>query len=377
MNNTVDVSGNSISNWIKVLLLVFLVACYINSQQDINDNATKLRTAVQQTPPNNSQRATFNTTSCVWIHFTNYGRAGNRLWQIQQVDKVLSHCSGVATSLADVNRDPTVAFPSIALATTATKSTNDYTDILEAAARHCREVHYTWGFHNEATRNCSPQPMYELVHSWSTADDAGEGINSVPDLPALLPQTFIEIDAWKYIFDLNTMVMYFRGGDILQINAHSGYSQAPCSLFIESWKFVGPERVMLVYDNLTTIHPCISVVRGHIPSQKLVEAPCQSAGCHMALVGRAPYVVISGVTTFASAATSLFPRQRRVTFEYFCGSDPQNRGNTLAICVKGSNTGLVPWNYTKETEKIMYETKSEIVLGRYDKEKVQAFLKEL
>jgi len=137
--------------------------------------------------------------------------------------------------------------------------------------------------------------------------------------------------------------MYFRGGDILIEDAHAHYSQGPCFLFLESWKAASVPRAMLVYDPNAAINPCVEVVRETIGNASIVATPCDSAECHMMIVGRAKYVVISGETTFATGGFDLFPGRRRIIFRYFCNKQvPHVSQWGLEVCVDGGSEGLVP-----------------------------------
>ncbi|EWM27684.1 hypothetical protein Naga_100104g24 [Nannochloropsis gaditana] len=149
--------------------------------------------------------------------------------------------------------------------------------------------------------------------------------------------------------------MYFRGGDILRENAHELYSQAPCSLLFEAFNFVNATRYMLVFDPKEKFNPCIDVVRSKIPESTSVSTPCHSIGCHMTLLGRASYVVVSGFTTFA----------------------PREYGNaTIKICVAGNTSAFKPWSYTETTKIQMLTTRSEPVLDKYNVTSIRVFINE-
>lgn len=233
----------------------------------------------------------------------------------------------------------------------------------------CREVNYTFTSNYDAERYCyGPPSRYQVQREWWTKDRS-TGL----DHPDLLPHVLVEKRAWEHTFDNSAMLMYFRGGDILQVNAHSGYSQAPCSLFLESWNFIKPQRAMLVYDQRTAINPCVQVMEKHIPAHQRVEPPCDGAGCHMTLIGRAPYVVVSGASTIADNSLKLFPGNKRVVFRYFCHREPHNTDNSMQICVNGSNQGLVPWSYTDATRNQMLNIPSNVVLGGLNARYVKSY----
>jgi hypothetical protein len=84
----------------------------------------------------------------------------------------------------------------------------------------------------------------------------------------------------------------------------------------------------------------------------------------MMIVGMARYIVVSGFSTFATAAFELFPGRRRIMFNYFCNKRvPHESPLGLEICVDGDTKGLVPWNYTIGTRQIMMERPSQVVWG--------------
>jgi hypothetical protein len=295
----------------------------------------------------------------------NFGRSGNHLIELAQVNEALSHCSGVATSSPEVNRDSGVVFPPVLIAARG-EVNSSIESLMESAAMSCREVNYTWGGGKELLQQCSSTPLYN-VHS----DIKAHGSDLVNS--ALL-NVYPDRRSWNTNFE-DMMVMYFRGGDILQETAHGGYSQAPCSLFLEAFNFVNASRLMLVFDRNATLHPCIDVVRSKIPNSTFVSTPCDSIGCHMTLLGRASYLVVSGVTTFARGAQSLFPSRRRVVFEYFCTHKPREDGNsTIKICAAGNTSAFKPWSYTETTKIQMLTTRSELVLGKYNMTSIRDFL---
>jgi hypothetical protein len=291
-----------------------------------------------------------------------YGRSGNRLNQLRKVHEVLAMCSGVATATDEVNNDPTVIFPPMLIAPAVTSSATINHAALETTARICRRVNYLGKGFDDAVRMCRGSGLrYRVQQDWWTKDGR-TGLEQ----PALLPYVMVEKRAWDYIFDSCTMVMYFRGGDILRINPHPKYSQAPCSLFLESWKLIAPKHAMLVYERNDTINPCVEVMEQHIPANQRLQPPCDGAGCHMSLLGRAPYVVVSGTSTFAANSFLLFPEAKRVVFEYFCNTEPHQIGSSLHVCVNGSTHGLIPWNYTDTTRKQMLDIRSSVVLGGFN-----------
>lgn len=325
----------------------------------------------QPSPPRHDEQPIFNTSSCIWINFMPYGRSGNRLIQLHHVNEILARCSGVAVTRAGTNDDTTVFFPPTLIASTFPNHNLVSYKALEAAARMCHEVNYTSAEFKDATNRCGGSgTQYRLQQGWWTKESS-TGLEQL----ALLPQMVVEKRAWEHTFDKSTMLMYFRGGDILHVNPHPKYSQAPCSLFLESWNLIAPERAMLIYDRNDTINPCVRVVERHIPAYRRIQPPCDGAGCHMTLIGRAPYVVVSGVSTFASNSFLLFPEQKRVVFKYFCNEEPRVDGNTLHLCVNGSTQGFIPWNYTDSTRDLMLNISSGVVLGvfnaSYFKEHVQ------
>jgi len=313
----------------------------------------------QPSPPRDDEHPIFNASSCLWINFISYGRSGNRLIQLRNVNEVLARCSGVAVTGEGTNDDPTVFFPPTLIA-----SANDNLvshKALEMAARMCREVNYFSPEYKDASKHCGgSDTQYRLHQEWWT-----KGSSTGLEQPALLPHVVVEKRAWEHTFDNSTMLMFFRGGDILLPDRHSKYHQAPCSLFLESWNLIAPERAMLIYDRNDTINPCVQVVEQHIPASRRIQPPCNGAGCHMTLIGRAPYVVVSGVSSFADYSFLLFPERDKVVFKYFCDKKPRLDGNTLHLCVNGSTQGFVPWNYTDSTRDLMLNTSSRVVLGAF------------
>lgn len=306
-----------------------------------------------------------NTSSCLWIHHTNYGRSGNRIIQIKEIDTILSHCSGVATSSSDTNKDPAVAFSPITLATRGPLAVDS---LLEVAARSCREVTYEWGAVAKLVQGCSATPAYR-IHRQSTGRNDGTGV-----LSDVLFNVFTDMKIWKLYPFADMMVMYFRGGDVLSPDADYRYFQGPCSLFLEAWNYVNASRLMLVFDPEADINPCVDVVRNKVPASTIIPTPCDSVGCHLTLVGLAPYLVISGFTTFANQAIALFPNRRRIIFEYFCSHPPAYDGTSTKVCAKGNTTAFSPWTYTDTTRSQMLSTPSELVLGDFTRASMHEYL---
>jgi len=302
-----------------------------------------------------------NKTTCLWIHFTEYCRSGNRAIRIMQVKEMLARCSGVATSDSQSNNDPLFAFPPVLFATQ--NGPDDPSALLAMAAQECQEVYmgekYIWGGVETIAKNCSSHPIYEITVPVDGIDSAYG-----PSSPALLANTFIDHAFWSHqVMTLDTMAMYFRGGDILRENTNPYYFQGPCSLFTESWNAANVSRATLVYDPTAAIHPCVEVVRRAIGNASIVSTPCDSAGCHMMTIGQARYVVVSGTTTFANAGFQLFPGRRRIIFRYFCKREPHESPVGLEVCVDGESKVFKPWRYTNETRHAMLNLSSQVVLG--------------
>lgn len=321
-----------------IVVIGLLLAIYNHTMSDLfintptvskfDDQQSGFGVTWQVVPPEVAR----NRSSCFWIRFINYGRSGNRIHQLKEVNKVLSHCSGVATSSPDVNMDPGAAFPPITIATRG-ESHFSIDSLLKFAALSCHEVEYAWESGAKLIEHCGSAPVYR-IHP----DITGHALDLTSGTAL---NVFTDIGSWKVNWT-DMMVMYFRGGDILRPDAHSGYSQAPCSLFLNAFKFVNASRLMLVFDPRAALHPCIHVVRSNTSNFTIVPTPCDSVGCHLTLLARAPYLVISGVTTFASEAMSLFPRRKRVIFQYFCAHPPVDHGTTIEICAAGNTTAFRP-----------------------------------
>jgi len=286
--------------------------------------------------------------------------------QVRDVKNILSRCSGVASSDLQSNADPVLAFPPVLFATQG--GFHDPSTLLALAAQECQEVTYQWGG-GELAKNCSSKILYNLS---IPVDRIGSSS------PALLANVFADHTFWKQnVATLDTMAMYFRGGDVLREHAHAGYSQGPCSLFLESWYAAKVSRAVLVYDPNAAIHPCVEVIRGAIGNSSIVPTPCDSVRCHMMTLGRARYVVISGTTTFAQAGFEVFPGRRRIIFRYFCNRRlPHETQMGLEVCVDGGSEGLVPWKYTNETRSIMMKRPSQVVLGHMNASTFQQYLQQ-
>jgi hypothetical protein len=329
-------------------------------------------TSQERVLPRETKRADagLNTATCVWIHFNSFGRSGNKVQQIMDVKEMLARCSGVASSDLQANSDPVLAFPPVLFATQ--EGSRDPSTILTLAAQKCQEVSYKWDYVETLARhkNCPTHPLYKI----SIPVDQ---IYS-PSSPSLLANVFADRAFWKnQITTLDTMVMYFRGGDVLGEKAPHYYFQGPCSLFLESWKAANVSRAVLVYDKSAAINPCVEVVRRTIGNASIVPTPCDSAECHMMLVGRARYVVVSGKTTFTTGGFDLFPGRRRIIFRYFCDKQPPHESPAgLEVCVDGKSEGLVPWSYTNETRKAMMELPSQVVFGNMNVSTFRQYLQE-
>src|SRR6056297_3204009 len=131
-------------------------------------------------------------------------------------------------SLMMVNRDSGVVFPPVLIAARGEVNSR-IESLMESAAMSYREVNYTWGGGKKLLQQCSSTPLYH-VHS----DIKAHG----PDfVNSAFLNVYLDRRSWNRSFQ-DTMVMYFRGGDILRNKTRRGYSQAPCSLFLEAVSFV-------------------------------------------------------------------------------------------------------------------------------------------
>jgi hypothetical protein len=366
-----------------ILLLVVLVYCTASLQiQLVFHTAASSQNARLVTSVDYRYRSTehaelkqllpphiaMNISSCLWIHHIDYGRSGNRLVQIAQVNTVLTHCSGVATSSSDINQDFAVAFPPITLAIRGQPNIDSH---LEFASRKCREVNYTWLVGPTLMKGCSNTPDYQIYPQVTDRGQDRDGLSS-----GMILNVYTDINIWKKHAPTDLMVMYFRGGDILRPNANKGYSQAPCSLFLEAWTLVNSSSVMLVFDPKDDVNPCVDVVRKAIPAAITISTPCDGVGCHLTWIGLASYVVISGFSTFANQAISLFPNRRRVIFRYFCSDPPVISQNSISVCAAGNTTAFSPWTYTETTRSQMISTPSTLVLGNHTKQSLRHYLEE-
>ena len=307
--------------------------------------------------------------TCVWIHLSNYGRSGNRLHQLEEVTEVLSRCSGVATSTSAVNRDSAVGFPPVLF---GTRGSPPPFQMMESAVRVCKEAAYEWGMGKQLAKDCAASPLYDVTHPQLP------GSPSSPSAPALIANVYQERAFWQrdQLAIWDTLVMYFRGGDILRPRAHPGYSQGPCSLFLEAWRVSNVSKAMLVYDPESAVNPCVEVVRETIGTASLVEPPCATVSCHMMLLGQAKYVALSGVSTFATQAFALLPSSPRVLFRYFCQNLPREDEWGLTICVQGETKHFQPWTYTDDTRTKMLEMPSQAVMGQLDSSRLDAYLRQ-
>jgi hypothetical protein len=353
-----------------VILLLVLVVYYTASSQNaqpVISNHVWSTEHADFSQPLPSHTA-MNSSSCLWIHFINYGRSGNRLIQIDEINTVLTHCSGVATSSSDTNHDSAVAFPPITL---AIRGQPNIVSHLEFASRTCREVNYEWQTGQTLMKECSRTPDYQI---YPQVTDRGRNTNNLSS--GMIFNVYNDINIWKTHAPTDLMVMYFRGGDILRPVVNAAYSQAPCSLFLEAWNLVNASNVMLVFDPNDDVNPCVDVVQKTIPAATMIPTPCDGVGCHLTWIGLASYVVISGVTTFANQAISLFPNRRRVIFRYFCSDPPVMSQNSISVCAAGNTTAFSPWTYTEATRSQMISTPSKLVLGSYTKQSLRHYLDE-
>ena len=346
----------------------FYLLCFDESRVKLNKLSPLIFPNVvfeQQDSARETTNADTGFNMSLWVHFNIYGRSGNKVRQIMDVKEILSRCSGVASSELQSNGDPVLAFPPVLFAMQG--SPNDPSRLLSLAAQECEEVSWSWDQVETLAKKCSSHPVYDIS---VPVDQMGSSS------PGLLANVFAEHAFWKHqITTMGTMVMYFRGGDILMKDASPAYSQGPCSLFLESWKAANVSRAVLVYDHNDPINPCVEVVREAIGNTNIVPTPCDSAGCHMMMVGRARYVVVSGFTTFARAGFDLFPGRQRIIFRYFCNKRvPHVSQWGLEICVDGESDGLVPWSYTDETRHTMIKLPSRVVLGDMNASTFQQYL---
>ena len=166
----------------------------------------------QPSPPRDDEQPIFNASSCIWINFMPYGRSGNRLIKLRHVNEVLARCSGVAVTRAGINDDTTVFFPPTLVASGFSNDNLVGYKALEIAARMCREVNYTSAGFKDTSNHCGGSgAQYRLQQGWWTKKSS-TGLEQ----PALLPHVVVEKRAWEHTFDNSTMLMYFRGGDILR-----------------------------------------------------------------------------------------------------------------------------------------------------------------
>lgn len=116
---------------------------------------------------------------------------------------------------------------------------------------------------------------------------SGPWIAVKPSTPALIANVFQERSFGQrdQLAIWDTLVLCFRGGDILSPATHSGYSQGPCSLFFEAWKVLNVSKAMLVYDAESAVNPCVEVVREKIGNASLVDPPRATVSCHMTFLG--------------------------------------------------------------------------------------------
>ena len=92
--------------------------------------------------------------------------------------------------------------------------------MMESAARVCKEVTYEWGMGKQLAKDCPASPLYDVTYPQLPASP------SSPCSPALIANAFQERAFWQrdQLAIWDTLVMHFRGGDILRPRVHPGYS---------------------------------------------------------------------------------------------------------------------------------------------------------
>ena len=363
-----------------VLLLIILLVSNVEPQHADLHNTSSLPTRL------------LNPQSCVWIDISAHPQhinTGNRVISLNLLQRTLSRCSGIFVgnnnnNFNNVRFNDAISFPPFfwALDLTALHTLPTIHNAATAAASSHHSsassmIIYEQVLHYAAV-HCYSDPINPYLKSFNESYCGNDARFSVsypstllhaknlkhPNHSNHLNHDWIAHDrkAWAQDMD-DVLVMYFRGGDILQPKANVHYHQAPCCLFKEAYKLSNKTYVMMIYDERSMLNPCIDVMKKIIPAKKLITAPCTTAICAYNLLGRAREIVVSGVSTFVSSALDLFHGLMRTRYEYFCSSSQANSSENpeRMICLTGQTKGLIPWSYTSKTKQIILSRSCKLV----------------
>lgn len=286
-------------------------------------------------------REVLNPSTCLWVHHKkDHTRSGNKYYFYRSIRSTLARCSGVYVAsdneyhVGDAFAKPAVLFG----INTSVSYLGLIEDVLIYVSKYCEHWTINWTDRDSKCRN-HPE-SYSLLRPSEAEPNRSKSTH-------MLDVLYHDPKAWAQSMR-NVLVMYFRGEDILRPDAHPLYHQAPCCLFKQAYRISHMEHTMLIYNPQGVLNPCIAVMKWYIPKDRLLDQPCVTTPCAMNLLGRAPELVTSGVSTFVRSAIDMFGNDARIVYDYFCDATTANH-----ICITGNKTGLIPWSFTNETLTIM------------------------
>ena len=295
-------------------------------------------------------RQCFDFTSCKIYTYANYGRSGNKIIQIFNVEGDLHRCSGASVNPAitdNVVNIPSISFFGHHACNVNLASLDDLEQFLCNLNDRCELVQL------ETLR---------LAHSNRTCDFR----NNFTKLTFNVLPSWLVVDLkwWRYPLGRSTIVMHFRGGDVFRQNPppHSGYTQGVCRHFLSSYTHSRAYWAILAAEDLR--NPCVMYVQKHLGVRVtlLLNTNCSSV-CAVTLLARARIVVLSGVSTFAAAAISALPPpiDGKVIYRPYCQTCPQLRNHVQSMCTSTNKTGMFPWKASPAQLRIMLTSPASMV----------------
>ena len=198
--------------------------------------------------------------TCVVIQYTEFGRSGNRISQIEMTAQILKQCSGIAILGSMVTEiDPVVTFPVVQFYGTPTCNiTADTMEDLESMMHFfttCIHVPFEWrgSFVPETIERCRARAHLEKAD-----------FTELHMAKRLLPLwMMVNLPAWNETLDHETAVMHFRGGDIFlseeRRSVHPYYTQAVCAHFVAAFEHSKAREAILVAEDQA--NPCVNEVK--------------------------------------------------------------------------------------------------------------------
>eukprot|EP00122_Pirum_gemmata_P006704 Pgem_evm1s6135 len=248
--------------------------------------------------------------------------SGNRFKLYDQAATIVKKTSGFVFSPSKANKDSVITTPPHTIFAKRATTNVSVTRLLELASCHCKRVRNTWKV---------------VPHT------KGGHFVAVNQHPPHLHDSLSYLDHSLYVF-------HFRGGDVFIKNPPKVYGQPLCNFYVKVALQFSEKCILIIKED--DKNPCVKIIEKYHPC--VVKPKCKSAACAFNILKRAVVFAGSGVSTFATTATSISPHPKTI-YRPFCSKSScqytkkMKMSKTSFFCSNG--TRFKPWKNSRSQIK--------------------------